>query len=232
MKAAVRHQLDPTIRSNDTCDFHSSLRAKIVGQEEGVQSLVDMFQVFCAGLNSPGRPVGNLLFLGPTGSGKTRIVEAAAEILFGDARTVIKVDCAEFQHSHEIAKLIGSPPGYLGHRETHPLITQEALAASHTEKLKLSFMLFDEIEKASDALWQLLLGMLDKARSRWATTGGVDLSQTVIFLTSNLGGGEITELMQGGMGFVRPTEKLPPASMKRSNVLPWKRRAASFHRNS
>jgi ATP-dependent Clp protease ATP-binding subunit ClpA len=207
MKAAVRHQLDPTIRSNDTCDFHSSLRAKLVGQEEGVQSLVDMFQVFCAGLNSPGRPVGNLLFLGPTGSGKTRIVEAAAEILFGDARAVIKVDCAEFQHSHEIAKLIGSPPGYLGHRETHPLITQEALSASHTEKLKLSFLLFDEIEKASDALWQLLLGMLDKATLTLGDNRRVDLSQTVIFLTSNLGGGEITELMQGGMGFVRPAEK-------------------------
>jgi len=207
MKAAVRHQLDPTIRSNDTCDFHASLKAKIVGQEEGVQSLVDMFQVFCAGLNSPGRPVGNLLFLGPTGSGKTRIVEAAAEILFGDARAVIKVDCAEFQHSHEIAKLIGSPPGYLGHRETHPLITQEALAASHTEKLKLSFLLFDEIEKASDALWQLLLGMLDKATLTLGDNRRVDLSQTVIFLTSNLGGGEITELMQGGMGFVRPTDK-------------------------
>ena len=207
MKAAVRHQLDPSIRSNDTCDFHSSLRAKIVGQEEGVQSLVDMFQVFCAGLNSPGRPVGNLLFLGPTGSGKTRIVEAAAEILFGDARAVIKVDCAEFQHSHEIAKLIGSPPGYLGHRETHPLITQEALSASHTEKLKLSFLLFDEIEKASDALWQLLLGMLDKATLTLGDNRRVDLSQTVIFLTSNLGGGEITELMEGGMGFVRPPEK-------------------------
>jgi len=207
MKAAVRHQLDPTIRSNDTCDFHSSLRAKIVGQEEGVQSLVDMFQVFCAGLNSPGRPVGNLLFLGATGSGKTRIVEAAAEILFGDARAVIKVDCAEFQHSHEIAKLIGSPPGYLGHRETHPLITQEALAASHTEKLKLSFLLFDEIEKASDALWQLLLGMLDKATLTLGDNRRVDLSQTVIFLTSNLGGGEITELMQGGMGFVQPKDK-------------------------
>jgi ATP-dependent Clp protease ATP-binding subunit ClpB len=206
MKAAVRHQLDPTIRSNDTCDFHSSLKAKIVGQEEGVQSLVDMFQVFCAGLNSPGHPVGNLLFLGPTGSGKTRIVEAAAEILFGDARALIKVDCAEFQHSHEIAKLIGSPPGYLGHRETHPLITQEALAVSHTEKLKLSFLLFDEIEKASDALWQLLLGMLDKATLTLGDNRRVDLSQTVIFLTSNLGGGEITELMEGGMGFVRPKE--------------------------
>ncbi|HET8924974.1 MAG TPA: AAA family ATPase [Candidatus Acidoferrum sp.] len=207
MRAAVRHQLDPTIRSNDTRDFQSSLRAKIVGQEEGVQSLVDMFQVFCAGLNSPGRPVGNLLFLGPTGSGKTRIVEAAAEILFGDARAVIKVDCAEFQHSHEIAKLIGSPPGYLGHRETHPLITQEALAASHTDKLKLSFLLFDEIEKASDALWQLLLGMLDKATLTLGDNRRVDLSQTVIFLTSNLGGGEITELMEGGMGFIQPKDK-------------------------
>jgi ATP-dependent Clp protease ATP-binding subunit ClpA len=207
MRAAVLQQLDPTIRSNDTRDFHGSLRAKIVGQEEGVQALVDLYQVFCAGLNSPGRPVGNLLFLGPTGSGKTRIVEAAAEILFGDARTVIKVDCAEFQHSHEIAKLIGSPPGYLGHRETHPLITQEALAQSHTDKLKLSFLLFDEIEKASDALWQLLLGMLDKATLTLGDNRRVDLSQTVIFLTSNLGGGEISDLMNGGMGFVQPNDK-------------------------
>src|SRR5258708_2607646 len=199
--------LDPTKRSTDTIDFQASLRAKIVGQEEALQAVVDLYQVFRAGLNSPGRPVGNLLFLGPTGSGKTRIVEAGAEILFGDARAVIKVDCAEFQHSHEIAKLIGSPPGYLGHRETHPLITQESLAASHTEKLKLSFLLFDEIEKASDALWQLLLGMLDKATLTLGDNRKVDLSKTVIFLTSNLGGGEIAELMEGGMGFVQPKDK-------------------------
>ena len=199
--------LDPSKRSTDTIDFQTALRGKIVGQEEGVQALVDLYQVFRAGLNSPGRPVGNLLFLGPTGSGKTRIVEAAAEILFGDARAVIKVDCAEFQHSHEIAKLIGSPPGYLGHRETHPLITQETLAASHRDDLKLSFLLFDEIEKASDALWQLLLGMLDKATLTLGDNRKVDLSQTVIFLTSNLGGGEIAELMQGGMGFVQPKDK-------------------------
>jgi len=207
MRPAVRQQLNPSIRSNDTRDFEGAIRSKIVGQEEGVEALVDLYQVFCAGLNSPGRPVGNLLFLGPTGSGKTRIVEAAAEILFGDPRAVIKVDCAEFQHSHEIAKLIGSPPGYLGHRETHPLITQEALAANHTDKLKLSFLLFDEIEKASDALWQLLLGMLDKATLTLGDNRRVDLSQTVIFMTSNLGGGEITELMQGGMGFIQPKDK-------------------------
>src|ERR1700737_115874 len=204
--------LDPNQRSTDTLEFQTALRAKIVGQEEGVQSLVDLYQVFCAGLNSPGRPVGNLLFLGPTGSGKTRIVEAAAEILFQDARAVIKVDCAEFQHSHEISKLVGSPPGYLGPRETHPQITEEALAASHTEELKLSFLLFDEIEKASDALWQLLLGMLDKATLTLGDNRRVDLSQTVIFLTSNLGGGEITELMNGGMGFVQPKD-IPAAGL-------------------
>src|SRR5467141_585171 len=199
--------LDPSKRSTDTLDFQTALRAKIVGQAEGVQALVDLYQVFRAGLNSPGRPVGNLLLLGPTGSGKTRIVQAAAEIHFGDARLVIKVDCAEFQHSHEIVKLIGSPPGYLGHRETHPLINQEELAKSHTDKLKLSFLLFDEIEKASASLWQLLLGMLDKATLTLGDNRKVDLSQTVIFLTSNLGGGEIAELMQGGMGFIQPKDK-------------------------
>src|SRR6201988_3716107 len=207
MRPAVRQQLNPSIRSNDTRDFEGALRSKIVGQEEGVQALVDLYQVFCAGLNSPGRPVGNLLFLGPTGSGKTRIVEAGSEILFGDPRALVKVDCAGVQHSHELAKLIGSPPGYLGHREPHPLIPQESLAASHTDKLKLSFLLFDEIEKASDALWQLLLGMLDKATLTLGDNRKVDLSQTVIFLTSNLGGGKITELMGGGYGFIKSNDK-------------------------
>ena len=126
--------LDAKMRSSTACHFEAALREKIVGQEEAVQALVDLYQVFCAHLHSPGRPVGNLLFLGPTGSGKTRTVEAAAEILFGDSRAVIKVDCAEFQHSHEIAKLIGSPPGYLGHRETHSLsprkLWQQVIAMS------------------------------------------------------------------------------------------------------
>src|SRR6202163_1725030 len=201
MRSAVRHQLDPSSRSSETKDFQGALRSKIVEEEEGVQALVDLYQVFCAGLNSPGRPVGNLLFLGPTGSGKTRIVEAGAEILFGDARAIIKVDCAEFQHSHEIAKLIGSPPGYLGHRETHPLITQEELTKSHTDKLKLSILLFDEIEKASDSLWQLLLGMLDKATLTLGDNRRVALSQCIIILTSNLGASEMTNLIDGGLGF-------------------------------
>jgi ATP-dependent Clp protease ATP-binding subunit ClpB len=206
--------LDTEKRSSGASHFEGALREKVVGQEEAVQAIVNLYQVFCAGLHCPGRPVGNLLFLGPTGSGKTRTVEAAAEILFGDCRAVIKVDCAEFQHSHEIAKLIGSPPGYLGHRETHPLITQEALAASHREGLKLSFLLFDEIEKASDAVWKLLLGMLDKATLTLGDNRRVDLSQTVIFLTSNLGGSQIADLMQGGMGFIQPNDE-PRAGLQK-----------------
>src|SRR2546425_1933279 len=193
--------LDPEKRSTDTLEFKTALDAKIVGQEEGVQALVDLYQVFCAGLNSPGRPVGNLLFLGPTGSGKTRIVEAGAEILFGDPRGIIKVDCAEFQHSHEISKLVGSPPGYLGHRETPTMITQEVLERHYTDKLKVSLILFDEIEKASDSLWQLLLGILDKATLTLGDNRRVDFSHSMVVMTSNLGAREMSELISGGIGF-------------------------------
>src|SRR6478672_12190893 len=186
MKTVVNTMLDPTRRSNDAREFESSLRRRIVGQDQAVEKVVEIYQMFLAGLNPPGRPVGNLLFLGPTGSGKTRVVEAMAESLFGDPRAIIKIDCAEFQHSHEIAKLIGSPPGYLGHRETHPLLTQEALNQWHTEKLKLTLLLFDEMDKAT-----LTLG--DNRR--------VDLSQCLIVMTSNLGAHEMDELMTGGLGF-------------------------------
>ena len=201
MNASVERQLDPARRSIESRDFEAGLRRKIVGQDEAVQAVVDLYQVFRAGLNSPGRPVGNLLFLGPTGAGKTRVVEATAEVLFGDPHAVIKIDCAEFQHSHEIAKLIGSPPGYLGHRETHPLLTQEALNQWHTEKLKLSILLFDEIEKASDSLWQLLLGILDKATLTLGDNRRVDLSNCIIIMTSNLGASEMTGLVEAGFGF-------------------------------
>ncbi len=201
MKNALNAVLDPSRRSNDARDFENALRRKIVGQDAAVEKVVEIYQMFLAGLNPPGRPVGNLLFLGPTGSGKTRVVEAMSEALFGDARACIKIDCAEFQHSHEIAKLIGSPPGYLGHRETHPLLTQEALNQWHTDRLKLSILLFDEIEKASDALWQLLLGILDKATLTLGDNRRVDLSQCIIIMTSNLGAGEMTSLVDGGLGF-------------------------------
>src|SRR5208282_2400157 len=163
--------------------------------------IVNIYQTFLAGLSSPGRPIGNFLFLGPTGSGKTRMVEAAAESLVGDMNAVIKIDCAEFQHSHEIAKLIGSPPGYLGHRETHPLLSQEVLNQFHSDKLKVSFVLFDEIEKASDALWNLLLGILDKATLTLGDNRRVDFSRAMIFMTSNLGATEMGSILRPNLGF-------------------------------
>jgi ATP-dependent Clp protease ATP-binding subunit ClpB len=199
--ATLQTILDPTLQSPDVRDFEDALRQRVVGQDRAVRRLARVFQVYKSGLNAPGRPIVNLLLLGPTGSGKTRLVEAAAEVLFGDPRAVVKIDCGEMQHSHEIAKLIGSPPGYLGHRETSPLITQEALEQHYTEDTKVSLVLFDEIEKASDALWQLLLGILDKATLTLGDNRRVDFSQSLVFLTSNLGSQEMIRLMSGGLGY-------------------------------
>jgi ATP-dependent Clp protease ATP-binding subunit ClpA len=193
--------LDPELRHPRAQEFERQLLQRIVGQDRAVRRMTGLYQIFLASMSPPGRPVGTLLFLGPTGSGKTRVVEAAAEVLFGDANAVVKIDCAEFQHSHEIAKLIGSPPGYLGHRETTPLLTQENLDRYHTETTKLTLMLFDEIEKASDALWQLLLGILDKATLTLGDNRRVDFSRCIIVMTSNLGTKEMSELISGGIGF-------------------------------
>ncbi len=198
---SIGMQLDPERRSSEFVEFERSLREKVVGQDRAIQRVAHMLQVYQAGMSMPGRPLGNLLFLGPTGTGKTRVVEAAADILFGSPRAFIKIDCGEYQHGHEIAKLLGSPPGYLGHRETPALLTQKALDEHHTEAAPFGFVLFDEIEKAHDSLWQLLLGILDKGTLTLGDNQRVDFSRTVVFLTSNLGAKEITRLMAGGIGF-------------------------------
>jgi ATP-dependent Clp protease ATP-binding subunit ClpA len=197
----LNKQLDPTQTGLEAEKLESDLRKRIVGQDEAIQQIINIYQTHLAGMGGAGRPIGNFLFLGPTGSGKTRMVEAAAESLVGDARAVVKIDCAEFQHSHEIAKLIGSPPGYLGHRETHPLLSQEVLNQYHTEKMKLTFVLFDEIEKASDALWNLLLGILDKATLTLGDNRRVDFSRALIFMTSNLGAPEMNSILRPNLGF-------------------------------
>ncbi len=197
----LNRQLDPALTGAEASKLEADLHKRIVGQDEAIQQIINIYQTNLAGMSSPGRPIGNFLFLGPTGSGKTRLVEATAESLVGDGRAVIKIDCAEFQHSHEIAKLIGSPPGYLGHRETHPLLSQEVLNQYHTDKMKVSFVLFDEIEKASDALWNLLLGILDKATLTLGDNRRVDFSRAMIFMTSNLGAGEMSSILRPSLGF-------------------------------
>jgi ATP-dependent Clp protease ATP-binding subunit ClpB len=197
----VNVPLDPTRTGREAEALETSLCRMIIGQDEAIQQIVNIYQMHLTGMTPPGRPIGNFLFLGPTGSGKTRIVEATAEALVKNSRAVIKIDCAEFQHSHEIAKLIGSPPGYLGHRETHPLLSQEVLNQYHSETIKLSFVLFDEIEKASDALWNLLLGILDKGTLTLGDNRKVDFSRSLIFMTSNLGASEMSTLMNPRLGF-------------------------------
>lgn len=197
----LNRQLNPAQTGLEADKLDVDLRKRIVGQDEAIQQIINVYQTHLAGMSSPGRPIGNLLFLGPTGSGKTRLVEATAESLVGDAHAVIKIDCGEFQHSHEIAKLIGSPPGYLGHRETHPLLSQEVLDQYHSDKIQLSFVLFDEIEKASDSLWNLLLGILDKATLTLGDNRRVDFSRSLIFMTSNLGASEMNSILRPNLGF-------------------------------
>jgi ATP-dependent Clp protease ATP-binding subunit ClpA len=217
--AALRVLLDPARMGWEAEALEHNLRKRVVGQDHAIRQIVNLYQTHLAGMSSAGHPVGNLLFLGPTGSGKTRTVEAVAESLVGDPRAVVKIDCAEFQHSHEIAKLIGSPPGYLGHRETHPLLGQETLDQFHTEKVKLSFVLFDEIEKASDALWNLLLGILDKATLTLGDNRKVDFSRALIFLTSNLGAAEMNSILRPNLGFAAGESERQTDSGSRSEKI-------------
>lgn len=207
--------LNATQRCDEAGQFEDELFGRIIAQDEAVLALSQLYQLYLAGLNLPNKPIGTLLFLGPTGSGKTRVVEAAAEVLFNDPQAIIKIDCAEFQHSHEISKLIGSPPGYLGHRETVPLLSQENLDRFQTQAKRLTFVLFDEIEKASDALWQLLLGILDKATLRLGDNRRVDFSQCIIVMTSNLGARQMSMETEGKMGF----EPIRPAPLEINNRL-------------
>jgi ATP-dependent Clp protease ATP-binding subunit ClpA len=200
----INTKLDPTKTGREAEQLEGNLKKLVVGQDEAIEQIVNIFQMHLTGMSAPGRPIGTFLFLGPTGTGKTRIVEAAAECLLKNPRAVIKIDCGEFQHSHEIAKLIGSPPGYLGHRETHPLLSQEVLNQHHSDRCKVSFVLFDEIEKASDALWNLLLGILDKATLTLGDNRKVDFSRAMIFMTSNVGAAEMSAILNPRVGFCTP----------------------------
>src|SRR5437870_11561439 len=179
----------------------SVLSQKVVGQPAATKVIVPYIQMFQAGLAPEGRPVGVFLLLGPTGTGKTKTVEALAEILHGSEKNVLKVDCGEFQMEHEVAKLIGAPPGYLGHRETQPMLTQQKLNAITSEKCHLSLVLFDEIEKAAPSMTRLLLGVLDKGLLRLGDNSSVNFEKSLVFLTSNLGAREMMREINPDFGF-------------------------------
>jgi len=177
------------------------LSQKVVGQPAATKVIVPYIQMFQAGLAPEGRPVGVFLLLGPTGTGKTKTVEALAEILHGSEKSVVKVDCGEFQMEHEVAKLIGAPPGYLGHRETQPMLTQQKLSGVTSERCSLSLVLFDEIEKAAPSLTRLLLGVLDKGILRLGDNSAVNFEKSLVFLTSNLGAREMMKEISPDFGF-------------------------------
>ena len=182
-------------------DLTSVLSQKVVGQPTATRVIVPYIQMFQAGLAPEGRPVGVFLLLGPTGTGKTKTVEALAEVLHGTEKNVLKVDCGEFQMEHEVAKLIGAPPGYLGHRETQPMLTQQKLNAVTSEKCSLSLVLFDEIEKAAPSMTRLLLGVLDKGILRLGDNSTVNFEKSLVFLTSNLGAREMMREINPDFGF-------------------------------
>jgi ATP-dependent Clp protease ATP-binding subunit ClpA len=191
----MKRLLDLTRQSYKAQTLASRFSLRIVGQSEATDALSSVLEKFQSSFYDRTKPIASLLFLGPTGVGKTGVAEAFAEGLFGDPKKMMKVDCAEFQHSHEIAKLVGSPPGYLGHRETHPFFTTASVLAARSndnkEVMPFTIILFDEIEKASDALWNLLLGILDKGTLTTGTNELVDLTNTIIIMTSNVGSAEL-----------------------------------------
>ena len=182
-------------------DLATQLALKVVGQPAATNVIIPYIQMFQAGLSPEGRPVGVFLLLGPTGTGKTKTVEALAEILHGSEKNLLKVDCGEFQMEHEVAKLIGAPPGYLGHRETQPMLTQQKLNSVTSEKCALSLVLFDEIEKAAPSMSRLLLGVLDKATLRLGDNTAVNFDRSLVFLTSNLGAREMMKEINPDFGF-------------------------------
>src|SRR6266481_7456695 len=182
-------------------DLATQLSQKVVGQPAVSDIIIPYIQMFQAGLAPEGRPVGVFLLLGPTGTGKTKTVEALAEVLHGSEKNLLKVDCGEFQMEHEVAKLIGAPPGYLGHRETQPILTQQKLASVTSEKCALSIVLFDEIEKAAPSMTRLLLGVLDKATLRLGDNTAVNFEKSLVFLTSNLGAREMMKEINPDFGF-------------------------------
>jgi CheY-like chemotaxis protein/Ni2+-binding GTPase involved in maturation of urease and hydrogenase len=185
------------------------LNRKIVGQSAALQYIAPYVQMYQAGLAPPDRPAGIFLLLGPTGTGKTRTVEALAEVLHGSPKAVLKVDCGEFQSDHEVAKLIGAPPGYLGHRETKPLLTQERLSVVASSGCDLSLVLFDEVEKAAPSLTLLMLGILDKGTLNLGDNTAVNFERTLIFLTSNLGAREMSREVAPDIGFTSSDQRTP-----------------------
>jgi ATP-dependent Clp protease ATP-binding subunit ClpB len=162
------------------------LRERVVGQDEVLQVVADTVRAARAGLQDPNRPLGSFLFLGPTGVGKTETARSLAEFLFNDEQAMVRIDMSEYQERHTVSRLIGAPPGYVGYEEAGQLT--EAV-----RRRPYSVVLFDEVEKANPEVLNILLQLLDDGRLTDAQGRTVDFRNTIIIMTSNLGGQWITE---------------------------------------
>ncbi|HEX8096498.1 MAG TPA: AAA family ATPase [Pyrinomonadaceae bacterium] len=160
------------------------LRQRVIGQDEALTAVADAVRRARAGLQDPNRPVGSFIFLGPTGVGKTETARALAEFLFDDERAMIRLDMSEYMEKHAVARMIGAPPGYVGYEEGGQLT--EAV-----RRRPYSVVLFDEIEKAHPDVFNVLLQILDDGRLTDSKGRTVDFKNTVLIMTSNLGGREI-----------------------------------------
>lgn len=166
------------------------LRTRVVGQEEAIQAVSEAVRRARAGLKDPYRPVGSFLFLGPTGVGKTELAKALAEFLFDDERAIIRLDMSEYMEKHAVARMIGAPPGYVGHEEGGQLT--EAV-----RRRPYSVILLDEIEKAHPDVFHVLLQLLDDGRLTDGKGRTVDFRNTVVIMTSNLGSQYLGEMAEG-----------------------------------
>ena len=162
------------------------LHKRVVGQDEAVKAVARAIRRGRVGLKDPKRPIGSFLFLGPTGVGKTELCKSLAEAMFGDENAMIRIDMSEYMERHTVSRLVGSPPGYVGHDEGGQL----------TEKVRrkpYSVVLFDEIEKAHEDVWNIMLQILDDGRITDSQGRTVDFKNTVIVMTSNIGAKALTD---------------------------------------
>ncbi|MEV6021598.1 ATP-dependent Clp protease ATP-binding subunit [Streptomyces sp. NPDC052036] len=169
------------------------LHERVVGQNEAVSVVADAVLRSRAGLSSPDRPIGSFLFLGPTGVGKTELARALAEVLFGSEERMVRLDMSEYQERHTVSRLVGAPPGYVGHEEAGQL-------TEVVRRHPYSLLLLDEVEKAHPDVFNILLQVLDDGRLTDAQGRTVDFTNTVIVMTSNLGSEAITR-RGAGIGF-------------------------------
>lgn len=210
-------RITPTATVDDP--LTRKLNSILIGQPKAIETIVPYVQMYQSGLAPEGRPVGVFMLLGPTGTGKTRTVEALAETLHGSAKKMIRVDCGEYQLDHEVAKLVGSPPGYLGHRETVPVLCKPTLAAAASDSCSISIVLFDEVEKSAASLTRLLLGILDKATLRLGDNTTVNFENSLIFMTSNLGAKQMAEAATSGFGLARSLPKPEAPGMEKNEAI-------------